>query len=273
MVEQGRKIRIAVLMGGLSSERDISLSTGRQILGALDREKYEVIGVDAALLPGSSRNHLKGAGSEVEAVAAAREELVGSNKLASVDQVAGTQTGLRPDVALIALHGKYGEDGTIQGMLELLGIPYTGSGVLASALAMDKSMAKKVLAADGILVAPSVDFVTSSGWDRDGVAASVGEMGYPVIVKPSRQGSTIGMTKVNEPSELNKAVEQAATYDERIVVEKFIHGTELTVGVLGNDDPLALPVVEIVPAKGFYDYEAKIYPGRDRGDRSRPNRR
>ena len=249
-------------MGGLSSERDISLSTGRQILGSLDREKYEVVGVDAALLPGSSRNHLKGAGSEVEAVAAAREELVGSNKLASVDQIAGTQTGLRPDVALIALHGKYGEDGTIQGMLELLGIPYTGSGVLASALAMDKSMAKKVLAADGILVPPSVDFVTSGGgWDRDRVAASVGEMGYPVIVKPSRQGSTIGMTKVNEPSELNNAIEQAATYDELIVVEKFIHGTELTVGVLGNDEPFALPVVEIVPAKGFYDYEAKYTPG------------
>ncbi len=163
---------------------------------------------------------------------------------------------------MIALHGKYGEDGTVQGMLDLLGIPYTGSGVLASALAMDKSMAKKVLAADAICVPPSVDFTSRAGrWDEAEVARAVEELGYPVIVKPSRGGSTIGMTKVDGPSELNNAIELSCAFDAQILVEKFIEGDELTVGILGNDDLLALPVVEIIPAKGWYDYESKYTPG------------
>jgi len=262
MVERSGKTKVAVFMGGLSSERDISLSTGRQILGALDSGKYDAIGVDAALLPGGARDISKSAGTEIEAVAQAKTALMSSNKLASVEQIASHETGLRPDVVLIALHGKYGEDGTVQGMLELLGIPYTGSGVLASALAMDKSMAKKVLAADGVPVPPSVDFTCRNGdWDRDRVAEAVEMMGLPVMVKPSRQGSTIGMTKVNALTELNDSIEQASAYDELIVVERFIDGVELTVGVLGNDEPFALPVVEIVPAGGVYDYEAKYTPG------------
>lgn len=262
MVVGGGKIRVAVLMGGISSERDISLSTGKQILESLDRDKYEVIGVDAALLPGSSRRALRGADCEIEVVAAAREAVAGSDQLASVEQIASAESGLRPDVVVIALHGRYGEDGTVQGMLELLGIPYTGSGVLASALAMDKSMAKKVLDADGIPVPASVDFVCKNGrCDSVGVRDAVEKLGYPVIVKPSRQGSTIGMTKVNAPDELNDAIREAVDYDHQVIVEKFLVGTEITVGVLGNDEPFVLPVVEIVPAKGFYDYEAKYTPG------------
>lgn len=261
MVSQEKKLRVAVMMGGMSSERDISLSTGKQIIESLDPEKYESFGVDAALLPGTARRALKSAGCEIEAVATARESLSKSTSLASVDQIAATN-GLRPDVVLIALHGRYGEDGTVQGMLELLGVPYTGSGVLASALAMDKSMAKKVMAADGIPVPKSVDFVCRDGrWDEVWLSESVAAIGYPVIAKPSRQGSTIGMTKVNGPDELKHAVEEALAYDEQIIIEKFVEGVELTVGVLGNDDPFALPVVEIVPAKGFYDYEAKYTPG------------
>ena len=262
MVNRQGKLKVAVLMGGISSERNVSLSTGKQILDALDRARYDVIGVDAALLPGSNRSHLKGADQEVDAVAEARDALVGSNKLVPVEHIAGGNAGMRPDVVVIALHGKFGEDGTVQGLLDLLGIPYTGSGVLASALAMDKSMAKKVMAADGIPVAESVDFVCANGaWDRDSIALKVEALGYPVMVKPSRQGSTIGMTKVDAPRELNNAIKQAACYDERIVVERFIEGIELTVSVLGNDCPFALPVIEIVPAKGFYDYEAKYTPG------------
>lgn len=261
MVTRG-KLKVAVLMGGISSERDISLSTGRQILEALDREKYDAFGVDAALLPGSSRKQLKGTDDRVEAVIEAQRALAKRGKLASVEQMSQSQSDHRPDVAIIALHGKYGEDGTVQGLLELLGIPYTGSGVLASALAMDKAMAKKVLAADGIPVALSVDFACRGGrWDEATIAGRVASLGYPVIVKPSRQGSTIGMTKVKAPDELNTAIRLAADYDGLVVVEKFIEGTELTVGVLGNDEPFALPVIEIVPAKGFYDYEAKYKPG------------
>jgi D-alanine-D-alanine ligase len=257
-----RKLKVAVLMGGISSERDISLSTGKQILEALDRDKYEPFGVDAALMLGSGRTRQKSAGTRIEAVAQASEALTGSDSLASVARIAIPETSMRPDVAVIALHGKYGEDGTIQGMLELLGIPYTGSGVLASALAMDKSMAKRVLAAEGIPVPRSVDFTCSNGaWDNVSITQAVAGVGYPVIVKPSRQGSTIGMTKVNAPDELNNAINEAVAYDTRILVESFIEGTELTVSVLGNDEPFALPVIEIVPKKGSYDYEAKYTPG------------
>ena len=262
MVERNGKIRVAVLMGGLSSERGVSLSTGKQILESLNSDKYDAFGVDAALLPGSSRRCLEGAASEVEAVAKAQKALEQSVQLASVKDIAGSNSALRPDVALIALHGRYGEDGTIQGMLELMGIPYTGPGVLASALAMDKSMAKKVLAADGIQVPASVDFVVQKGeWNESEIAEAIAEMGYPVMVKPSRQGSTIGMTKVIAPEELNYSIREAARYDEQIIVERFVSGTELTVGVLGNDNPVALPVIEIVPHGGFYDYHAKYTPG------------
>lgn len=262
MVDRQGKLRVAVLMGGISAERNVSLSTGRQILASLDRDKYEVIGVDAALLPGSTRSHLQGADQEVRAVAEARDAL--GNALVSVEQIAVSDSAMRPDVVFIALHGKFGEDGTVQGMLDLLGLPYTGSGVLASALAMDKSMAKKVLAADGIPVAPSLDFVcpvTNHRSQIPNLESQVSDLGFPLMVKPSRQGSTIGMTKVNGPDELNDAIRQAAIHDDRIVIERFIEGVELTVGVLGNNEPLALPVVEIVPAKGFYDYEAKYTPG------------
>lgn len=256
------KKRVAVLMGGISSERDISLSTGRQILESLDPGKYEAFGVDAALISGSSRTVLRGADEEISTVAEAREMLAKSNQLVPVDHIVSRDSGLRPDVVFIALHGKFGEDGTVQGMLDLLGIPYTGSGVLASALAMDKSMTKKVLAADGIPVPESVDFTVRGGsWDIAGVADRVAAMGYPVMVKPSRQGSTIGMTKVNGPDALNSAIKEAAAYDEQIIVERFVAGTELTVGVLGNDDPIALPVVEIVPVHEYYDYQSKYAPG------------
>ncbi|MCE5198357.1 MAG: D-alanine--D-alanine ligase [Armatimonadota bacterium] len=261
MVERNGKIRVAVMMGGFSSEREVSLSTGKQILESLNAEKYEAIGVDAALLPGTNRRCVN-AGQSIKALEKACDEISGSNSLVSVQEIAGTESDLRPDVVMIALHGRYGEDGTVQGLLELLGIPYTGSGVLASALAMDKAMAKKVLAADGVRVPPSVDLICINGtWDEAAVADSVAAMGYPVIVKPSRQGSTIGMTKVNGPGELNNAIREAVCYDKQIIIEKFVVGTELTIGVLGNDEPFALPVIEIVPSTGFYDYEAKYTPG------------
>jgi len=261
MVKRKGKIRVAVIMGGFSSERPISLSTGKQIFESLDRDKYDVVGVDAALIAGSRLKALRTSSDSVDAVTQAGRALAASTDLVSMQETAGSDA-TRPDVAFIALHGKYGEDGTIQGLLELLGIPYTGSGVLASALAMDKSMAKRVMASAGLCVPDSVDFTCVDGrWDEEAVGQAVEEIGYPVIIKPSRQGSTIGMTKVNAPGELNYAIEQAAGYDSQIVIERFVVGTELTVSVLGNDEPFALPVVEIVPAKGFYDYEAKYTPG------------
>lgn len=249
-------------MGGISSERDISLSTGKQILEALDQDKYDAYGVDAALLTGSSRGVLKGAGIEIASLTEVRSALFGARSLASVRSIIGSDSHPRADVVFIALHGKYGEDGTIQGALELLGIPYTGSGVLASALAMDKSMAKKVLAADGIPAPKSVDFTVIKGnWNCEKISYEVAQIGYPVMVKPSRQGSTLGMSKISAAAELDAAIELAAEYDNQILVEQFVSGAELTVSVLGNGEPFALPVIEILPKSEFYDYESKYAPG------------
>ena len=214
------RIKVAVLMGGTSAERDVSLSTGRQILNALDPDKYTVSSLDTANVP---------------ALLTAL----------STD---------RPDVAVIALHGKGGEDGTVQGMLEVLGLRYTGSGVLASALAMDKAMSKRVLAGVGVRLPE--DFVL-----RRGQKMRPGEMLFPVIVKPNAQGSTIGMSIVRKEAEIAAATDLAFQYDDTVLIEQFITGTEITVPILGNDTLEILPIVEIVPNGGFYDYKAKYTAG------------
>jgi len=204
--------RIAVLMGGRSAEREVSLKTGEAVLAALKRLKYDSFGIDAE--------------GDVWA------------KLAQA----------RPDAVFIALHGRYGEDGTIQGLLELMDIPYTGSGVMASAVAMDKIMTKMVFRQVGVPVA--LDYP---------VGETVGA--FPVIVKPSREGSTIGVTIVSDEAALADAVDEAAKYDDRVLVEEFVNGRLLTVAVVGSD-PAALPIVEVVADGGFYDYEAKYTPGK-----------
>ena len=218
------KINVAVLMGGKSSEREVSLSTGRMILQALDPRKYDTASFDAIQL--------------------------------------GTEAfgNPRPDVVLIALHGKYGEDGTVQGLLDLLEIPYVGSGVLASALAMDKIMARRILECEGIPVPKGI--AVHRPFDMDALVKQVErEMGYPAVVKPNRQGSTIGLSIAHSASELPAAVELAFEHDTDVLIEEFIEGTEITVAVLGNDELEALPVIEIVPASGFYDYYSKYTPG------------
>lgn len=218
------KTRVAVFMGGKSSEREVSLSTGRMILDALDPEKYQAFMVDTARF-----------GTEV---------LINP----------------RPDIVLIALHGKYGEDGTVQGLLDLMEIPYVGSGVLASALAMDKIMTRKILECEGIPVPKGI--AVQHLFDMDSLAKQVErEIGYPAVVKPNRQGSTIGLSIAKSEAELPAAVELAFEHDTDVLIEEFVEGTEITVAVLGNDELEALPVVEIVPASGFYDYYSKYTPG------------
>lgn len=256
-----KKLRVAVLMGGLSSERAVSLSTGRMILESLDKEKYEAIGVDAALFSGGARRMLPGSETEVAAVAEAKSAIAKIGPLRPASELASLDGGRPVDVAFIALHGRFGEDGTVQGMLELLGIPYTGSGVLASALAMDKIVSKRVMRAAGIKMPESIDLTSRADMkDRD-LIAEVRRLGYPVMVKPNRGGSTIGMSKVESEGKLLAAVEEAFRYDSRVMIEEFVLGTEITVGLLGNSKPKLLPIIEIVPAKGFYDYEAKYTPG------------
>lgn len=244
------KIRVAVLMGGTSAEREVSLSTGRQILNALDPARYTVHALDTT---SPEELFLVGVKNHVAPLMADDD----SSEIATLLQLPRVAPENRPDVVLIALHGPGGEDGTVQGMLDLLGIPYTGSGVLASALAMDKAMSKRVLTSAGILMPCDVTL-------KRGAAASEAlfdHMALPWIVKPSRQGSTIGMTVVARLADLDAALATAWEYDQTALVEQFIQGAEITVPILGNDDLDILPIVEIVPASGFYDYEAKYTPG------------
>ena len=211
--------RVAVLMGGRSSEREVSLMSGNGVLQALKSK-----GVDAHSFDPS--------GQSLQAL----------------------QDG-RFDRAFIALHGRYGEDGTIQGALELLGIPYTGSGVMASAIGMDKVRTKQIWIAQGL---PTPRYLTITGVGQlDDV---VEYLGLPLIVKPPHEGSTIGITKVTAADQLVEAYAAAARLDREVMAEEFIDGRELTVAVLGSDEKaVALPIVEIRAPQGNYDYQNKYF--------------
>ncbi len=224
-------MKVAVLMGGMSSEREVSLRSGRAVADALRKLGHEVREVD-----------------------------LGEDAVLSLHGLKGWA-----DVAFVCLHGRWGEDGTVQGTLELLGIPYTGSGVLASSLAMSKSTAKEVLAAKGVPVPRGVTGrVEGDGGNRETLLEEVErEVGYPCIVKPDREGSTVGTVVANDREELARGLEEASLYDEMVVVEEFIRGRELTVGILGLH-PRPLPVLEVIPSHRIYDYQCKYTPGRTR---------
>lgn len=211
--------KIGVLMGGLSSERDVSLASGNAILKALLGKGYDAVPVDVG----------RGVAEQL------RTSGIG--------------------VAFNGLHGKYGEDGAIQGLLELAGIPYTGSGILASAMGMNKVVSKMIFSNHRLLVGPYV--VVSTG-ARERLHALPPEIGFPLVVKPSSEGSSVGVSLVYKKSELAPAAEFAFRYDEEILIEKFIRGTEVQVGILGNK---ALGAIEIVPKDTFYSYKAKYEPG------------
>jgi D-alanine-D-alanine ligase len=256
-------LRVAVLMGGKSAEREVSLSTGRQVLAALDPSRYQAFPVDTAYL---AHRALPGAARPLAADSCGNPAaLVPEDPFAALPAPAEPPlTGQnRPDVAVICLHGKFGEDGTIQGMLELLEIPYTGSGVLASALAMDKTMSKKLMALEGIPVPPGITVRGRAEADAYLAALRAGRppVDCPAVVKPSRQGSTIGISIVRDPDTMAAALHTALHYDDEVLIERCIEGMEITAPILGNDDLTALPLVEIVPNGGFYDYEAKYTPG------------
>lgn len=211
-----KKIRIAVLMGGTSSERDISLISGKEVVRGLDKNRYEISIYDPAI------------------------DLI---KLASDKE--------KIDVVFPVLHGSGGEDGTIQGYLELLKLPYVGSKVLASASAMDKEMAKKIYNQEGILTPKSQTFYK----DKKIIFAKIK---IPCVIKPAGQGSSVGTSIVKSKDGLEKAIEEAFKFENKILIEEFIEGTEITVPILGNKNPVALPVIEIVPPKGtFFNRQVK----------------
>ena len=220
-----KKITIALLSGGISSEREVSLNSGNQVFEALDREKYHIRRYD----PKTDLKKLVTDAPEI-------------------------------DAALIILHGPYGEDGTVQGLLELLGIPYQGAGVLGSALAMNKLAAKQMYEKAGLPVPPYS--VIRKGQMPD-VQKLEEHPGFPLVIKPVSGGSSIGMSIVRSPNALNGALEKGFSYDHTLLAEAYIRGVEVTGGVIGNDEPEALPLVEIIPGTGyeFFNYEAKYQPG------------
>lgn len=265
------RIRVGVLMGGASSERPISLASGGMIAAHLPRERYEPVMLDTLALMAWNPKLTPELRERARGLLEGRalpEANVPDDLRADVERAAGEAapatraldvTGAQrpPDVCFIALHGPWGEDGTLQGMLEILGIPYVGSGTLASALAMDKVMAKRVLSAEGLPVARGVA-IERADWaaDPERERERAREM-LPGVVKPSRQGSSVGMSLVDEAETLPAALEVGFRYDHRVLVEERLRGTELSVGVLGNRELQALPVIEIVPKREFFDYRAK----------------
>jgi D-alanine-D-alanine ligase len=211
--------KIGVLMGGLSSEREVSLSTGNAILKALKEKGYNAVLIDVA------------------------------RDVAEVIRTTGIE------IAFNALHGKFGEDGAIQGLLEIEGIPYTGSGILASAVGMNKILSKLLFKAHNLLVGP---YLVLDAQKRERVNEVPSIIACPLVVKPSSEGSSVGVSLVYNTEELAPAVDLAFQYDHEILIEKYITGKEVQVGVLGNR---ALGAIEIVPKNVFYDYEAKYKAG------------
>jgi len=220
-----QKITVALLSGGISSERDVSIKSGNEVFKALNKEKYEIIRYDPK--------------TDLAKIVADHSKI---------------------DIALIIMHGKYGEDGTIQGLLDLLGIPYQGCGVLASAVAMDKLISKKLYECEGLEVPP---YMVVNQHDYHFAQRSIRKLGLPVVLKPVKGGSSIGMDIVFSESDLSVALENAFQYDSQVILESYIKGVEVTCGILGNIDLTPLPIIEIVPGEDyrFFDYEAKYKPG------------
>jgi D-alanine-D-alanine ligase len=236
-------VKVTVLMGGRSSEREISLRTGRGIASSLRALGHEVTAVDAA------NGRLLAAGAEESAGPVTAISLADQGKLVAADAIRES------DVVFIALHGGAGENGTLQALLELTGKPYTGSGVLASALAMNKATSKKLFEREGIPT-PPWQLVLADATPDEVDVDRLG--GYPIVVKPNEQGSTVGLSIVHKAEALGDALRFAAEHGHETLIERFIPGREMTVAVLGEE---VLPIVEIRPKGGLYDYEAKYTQG------------
>lgn len=220
-----QKRTIALISGGISSEREVSLSSGRQVYEALDKSRYDILTYDP-----------------------------------KTDIPRLVSDAPRIDCALIILHGPYGEDGTVQGLLDLLGIPYQGAGVLGSAVAMNKLLSKQLYSQAGLVVPP---YTLVRRGELVDATEIVNQLGLPLVVKPVETGSSVGMTIVRNDPALAAALEKALQFGATALVEAYVSGVEITCGVLGNDPVEALPLIEIIPGAGheFFDYTAKYQPG------------
>jgi D-alanine-D-alanine ligase len=265
MVDTKQRIHVGVIFGGRSGEHEISLRSARSVVEAMDRDKYRVslIGIDHNggwhLLPEAEFDRLTGA--LLPSLDAKENEITLVPAPARGELVDLKQPDLQPqplDVVFPVLHGPYGEDGSIQGLLELADVPYVGAGVTGSAIGMDKDVQKRLLAAAGL---PLVPFrtVRRRQWetDRAQVLESAGALDLPVFVKPANLGSSVGISKVKTPEALTAAIETALLYDDKLVIERGVAAREIECAVLGNEDPEASVPGEICPHADFYSYEAK----------------
>ncbi|RRA48390.1 D-alanine--D-alanine ligase family protein [Acidipila sp. EB88] len=278
-----KKLRVGVLFGGKSGEHEVSLLSAASVLKAIDRDKYEVVPLGI-----TKQGHWLTAGAAERLLDAGPADAPDAGEAANVEQslpVTSLGAGLQPfgarstgaddaaddastlDVVLPVLHGTFGEDGTMQGLLELAGIPYAGSGVLGSAVGMDKDIMKRLFASAGLPIPRHVSVLRSEWQTRpdDALAKIQTALRYPLFVKPANGGSSVGISKAHDRAELETALTLAARFDRKLVVEEGVGGgadgtgkaRELEVAILGNDAPEASVVGEIVPGKEFYDYEAK----------------
>jgi D-alanine-D-alanine ligase len=267
-----RKIKVGVVFGGRSGEHEVSLVSAKGIINAMDKEKYEVVPIGITkegrwIASGDPMKALE-AGTPEKSVPAA---LLGDPSQRGLMRLEESETAVTTtarlseiDVVFPVLHGPYGEDGTVQGLLELADVPYVGAGVLGSALGMDKALMKTVFQARGL---PVVEYlvIKRKEWESDpqGVMQRIEDtLDYPYFIKPSNLGSSVGISKVHQRSELAPALDLAARYDRKMLAERGVNAREIEVSVLGNDDPIASVPGEIIPCREFYDYVAKYIDDR-----------
>ncbi|QSO49980.1 D-alanine--D-alanine ligase [Alicyclobacillus mengziensis] len=276
------RIRVGVVFGGKSGEHEVSIESAKSVIEALDRNKYDVmpIAIDKQgrwSAGERARRVLEGGWATLQAPRTngnvVTEGNTGDDVFAGSVPEQGLQTGQPSvipehvmesiDVLFPVLHGSYGEDGTVQGMFELLNVPYVGAGVAASSVGMDKVLMKRMFAAVGL---PQVDYVycTRNEWETDPSMVTKNvetRLGYPCFVKPANLGSSVGISKVKSQAELRNAIDLAAKYDRKIIIEQGLNVREVEVAVLGNDAPKASVPGEVIPSNEFYDYRAKYLDG------------
>jgi D-alanine-D-alanine ligase len=265
-----RKIRVGILFGGRSGEHEVSLTSAQGIMKAIDKEKYEVVSIGITkegrwIAGGDPMKELRAATDMPPALAAiAGEEPEGPQTvLVPLEPrrtaLATSDAPLELDVIFPVLHGPHGEDGTVQGFLELTGLPYVGAGVTASAVGMDKAVAKDIFRARGLPILP-YRVVLRKAWESDPtdvIAECEAALRYPMFTKPANLGSSVGVSKAHSRDELTAGLDEAARFDRKLIVEQGIEAREIEVSVLGNDDPIASIPGEIIPSREFYSYAAK----------------
>lgn len=259
------KIRVGVIYGGRSGEHEVSVLSANSVLSAIDQSKYDVIPIgitkEGQWLPGQSPAALVESKELYVRLLGDRSEDEKNSLMDLNNREGQILAGLKGQIDIIfpVLHGPFGEDGTVQGLLELAGIPYVGCGVLASAVGMDKAVMKAVFIQNGLPVGDFLAYLRKD-WEKEPervIKEISDKLGYPNFVKPANLGSSVGISKAHNPDELKQAIDYAALFDRKIIIEKMMTGREIECSVLGNDEPIASVPGEIVPCAEFYDYEAK----------------